>query len=548
MRVRKMMTNYKLVLEPKKFTNRYPKFFACADTETNEDGRAVIFSIVGKNRYGKYIEYVKENHNYLELEREIKDVLKSFTTVYFHYLEFDLNAIFGSCWLTEFKTIFRPCGALITKLTNKTKLVDSTAILPRPLAKLGEMVGMEKIKIKNKNYINKEYCLQDSRVLYNVLQEFFKVLKENKIPFGYTLPTIFIKFLQTKLKTEVHKIDSEKDLKNCRKAYYGGRNEIYKIGKHKKVYIYDINSLYPYAMKNMRLAVPHKFTSEKKLLDDKFQILYCKVYVPRETYIPTLCIRYDKKLIFGTGYIVGWFTNWEIKHAIEKDNAKIIEIYKAYNFAYYDKNLLAETIDALYCLRKNSKTEAEKFIFKIILNGGYGKFAQWKFKTVYNKETNLLEKEETNIKYFANQIWSIQTTSYARIYLHKFLLLYKDSLVYTDTDCLQLTKKIHTEYIGNELGLFKLESCGSAEYKQCKVYRVGDKYKFKGVPKTYQKEAFENEKVFFKRANKMRSHLRYGRNLNVFETVKKQMITKYDKRVINNFSSNAIYFKNGELK
>lgn len=60
-------------------------------------------------------------------------------------------------------------------------------------------------------------------------------------------------------------------------------------------------------------------------------------------------------------------------------------------------------------------------------------------------------------------------TAYARSYMYKFKNLENNECFYTDTDSLFLEKKLNDEYIGNELGEFKLE------YKVKKGYFIAPK-------------------------------------------------------------------------
>lgn len=539
-------SNFSNTLTHKQFSlKKFHKNFACADTETDSTGQAVIFSIVGYDRKNNYQEIVIENHNHIEIKQEIKEILNTFSVVYFHNLEYDLNAIFGKNWVEKHTNIFRQSGCLISKF-NKTKLLDSLAILPKSLAKIGEIIGEQKTQINGK-FLNKKYCLNDSRILFKSVTKFFEILKQNKIPFGYTLPSIFINFLRTKLTTKVQR----QTLKECafiRKAYKGGITEVFVWGKvEKEVNVYDINSLYPFAMKEIKLAIPSSGTKTKTLKKDeeKYQILAAKVQVYNDCFIPCLGIKRDNKLLFPVGIFFGHFTNLELNYLEQNNLGRVLKIYGGFEYDYYKNNFLSDVVDELYSLRVNAKSAIENYVFKIILNGGYGKFGQWVYKPIYNESENVIEQIKTeDLKAFANQIWAIQVTAFARLYLHKFLLKYSENILYCDTDSLHLTCKLNAKYIGKELGKFKHEmTTQSAQYKAPKFYRIGEQYRVKGVPKNRQIWAFKNNVVYYLKPTKIKSALRYNYDVNIWKGQIKKLQACTNKRLVDGQTTRPIELK-----
>jgi hypothetical protein len=83
-------------------------------------------------------------------------------------------------------------------------------------------------------------------------------------------------------------------------SYIGGITEVYKP-KGKNVYTYDVNSLYPTAMKmDMPTGIP-VYTTEKDL-DKIFGFVYATVKTTQKLYIPTLPVKLENgRVITPTG-------------------------------------------------------------------------------------------------------------------------------------------------------------------------------------------------------------------------------------------------------
>ena len=82
------------------------------------------------------------------------------------------------------------------------------------------------------------------------------------------------------------------DYKNLRKAYFGGRVEVFK-SYGENLYAYDVNSLFSYAMKNS-MPGGNMYKSTDTKLDNYFGICFVTVEVPDDTYNPILPFRDDK--------------------------------------------------------------------------------------------------------------------------------------------------------------------------------------------------------------------------------------------------------------
>jgi hypothetical protein len=92
------------------------------------------------------------------------------------------------------------------------------------------------------------------------------------------------------------------------KAYYGGRVEVFnpviEKNDNKKIYYYDVNSLYPYASLNDIPGLHCVFIENVKgilELKDLFGYFYCKIKCSDNKYLGLLPKRTDTSLIFPIG-------------------------------------------------------------------------------------------------------------------------------------------------------------------------------------------------------------------------------------------------------
>ncbi|MFH7836177.1 MAG: DNA polymerase, partial [Candidatus Aenigmatarchaeota archaeon] len=178
-----------------------------------------------------------------------------------------------------------------------------------------EIIGKEKDEIDIMKYVNKEnltkeeletlskYCLKDSQLVAEIVI----FLNENlfkKYAFGLTISSVaFDTYRKYFLKDiYIHKFEKVKEIE--RQSYYGGRTECFKIGNfNEKVYIYDINSLYPSQYSNL---LPSQFVGMFKnisvnelfkLMNEYLVIAKVKVNIT-ENKLP---YRMNNKLIFPIG-------------------------------------------------------------------------------------------------------------------------------------------------------------------------------------------------------------------------------------------------------
>jgi len=202
----------------------------------------------------------------------------------------------------------------------------------------------------------------------------------------------------------------------------------------------------------------------------------------------------DNKTVAPVGSWSGWYCSEELKLALTYGYS--IKVYKAYH--WYDKaNIFKGYVDTLYNNRvKYPKGNAKNMISKLLMNSLYGRFGMSPIlenhKIVNSEESNLefwiehfgsslivtdqievvgkeqahnsmltfkrnSEEKKSRSLININTPLAIFTTAYARMFMAKYKIDYKDNLYYSDTDSLVLDCPLPEELVGTGLGQFKLE-------------------------------------------------------------------------------------------
>jgi len=287
--------------------------------------------------------------------------------------------------------------------------------------------------------------------------------------------------------------------KDIRNALYGGRVEVFKPIVLKESFVYDVNSIYPWAML-MPMPVGSSIFSSNTNLKELFGIVYATVYIP-EHVDPVLPKRtQDGRLIFPRGTWTGWFFSEELKNA-QFFGIKVTVIH-SYIFEK-STDLFKNFIEDLFEMKRTSK-DSKRAIYKLIMNSSYGRWALKFFKTIIDivdKKTAehllLTRSVEEWIEYDNGQVYirysvlpdletctdynsdyemelikstssqhdsissipiGVAITSWARILMSSFLFNLANPCAYTDTDCIVVIKKLMNKLVNDQLGGWKLEN------------------------------------------------------------------------------------------
>lgn len=317
-----------------------------------------------------------------------------------------------------------------------------------------------------------KYLENDLKTLYEVINkyadEIFKKYQIN-ITDHNTISSLSLKIFQSNFydmsKNTLQTLTGISETQ-IRHAYRGGMVMVNKR-EIEKGYLYDVNSLYPYAMLNP-MPMGHPELSNDKELNNYFGFVYVEVSPPN-TNIPILPtpIEYKEGQKFK-----GWYFSEELKNA-QKYGYKI-KLFGGYKFKKQYK--MFDTFVKTFYQMKVEGDSTNRMVAKTMLNSLYGRLGmKEQYISAYfvnkkdaeqvlkNKEA-ILEWEydnkmliRTQTRELSNKIKnklerptpaSIQIaaaiTAYARIFMSKYI----QKSHYTDTDSIVVSKPLPKREIG----------------------------------------------------------------------------------------------------
>jgi len=455
--------------------------------------------------------------------------------------------------------------------------IDTLNYAKLSVEKMGSLLGIPKLetpdfigkkpKTKSDWQIMEEYNMRDSKISKLGLEFLYKAFYDLGANCKSTIASTSMSLFRNKFLTTEYKPHSFNERLTEFNAYYGGRTEAFARGKIKNYNYYDFNSLYPSVM---MYDFPDPNTLRKSY---KNTLLYIEEFegisnvdvefyeddasIPKAYHYPLLPLRHDNKLLFPTGKFSGWYSHSELREAF-KLGYRITRVKSTY---YFEKTCspFREFVTFLYEKRKDYQAENNpmEYVTKILLNSLYGKFAQkftdkdeWKPFNLTLEELNKLKDFERvgdfiRIKkafsrpaVFCFPIWSLQTTSYARLKMHDYIL--RSNPVYCDTDSIITKKEFPTS---KELGKLKLEmrikeGCiVKPKFYALKPLRQKEYVKAKGVGVRLSMQDFwsllDTRKVSYNKFMKFKESIRRGFIPNEIQEITKQLDLEDSKRVWN---------------
>lgn len=476
-------------------------------------------------------------------------IVENFRTAYAHNIGYDLGNIFKDD-IGQLKYSYS--GSRIIKATYSNNgcwcvFLDTMNLCPMSLKKIGDSLGLKKLNMKKDDL--EKYCRRDVQILDKFLIEYFRITDELGIKCGYTLGMNGLKYFR-KLNPELE-LRQNKYNDIVRLAYYGGRVEIFRHGRIKGIIVEnDINSLYPSVMVGINLPDWNniKFTKNKNKLNYE-GVSYC--HVQSNLKVPLLPYRMrGEVLIFPNGTFWGTWTHVELREFLKAGGKVLKFVWTVYSNSTIS-DIFNSYVKKLYDMRIKTDKPYKKMIFKLMLNSLYGKFGyrgEREELVKYNEKTGI--KPDENIILgkkrmyvlskriiktgYQNPMIASYITARARIVLWKLLVKHENSLIYCDTDSLYTTEKIvkKTDKLGE---LSERNIYNGGEFVLPKLYRAGNTYKSKGMKIKNGKEWKEFRKTgkhTDMRPIKIKTSLKFGKNVNVWKKVTKKSIYKYDKRIV----------------
>jgi DNA polymerase type B, organellar and viral len=350
--------------------------------------------------------------------------------------------------------------------------------------------------------------------------------------------------------------------KDIRDGYTGGAVDMYipYNEDNTKIYCYDVNSLYPYVMKEFDMPVgkPTLFYGDIRKVDpNTFGFFYCKIIAPDNLEHPI--IQTHVKTESGMRTIAPLGTWTDMVFSAEMDNA-IKYGYKfeiLWGYKFKPKNIFKEYVETHYELRLTYlKSNPLNYIAKLLMNSLYGRFGMidqfpeiliFDSKKSFNEFAKVFSEDILNtidlgdkllVKYISEDAkrstmlyGNLEThnvsiaiaaaiTAYARIHMSQFKNNLDYKLYYSDTDSAYFDKPLAKDMVSNTiLGKMKLENVlTKAIFLAPKTYCLlteDDKliYKVKGFSHDIELTMDDFESLLFK------------------ESVLKKLQTKWNKHI-----------------
>lgn len=466
------------------------------DTETVR-GLPYTFQLFTPKRQA--LEYVSSRNIF---ERFL-NCLDSFTSdeqsfIYFHNLEFDLPILFypflqyfrdsqftlsSSGFKAEF--LYGKVNHCNIWLGNKRfELIDSFAYFKTSLANVAKMLGVEeKLKKPRKigeiKYTGKEktlfekYAMRDAVITYHAGMAIQEWHSKEEISNSISAPQMAAKIFKQLIPVNCIIPANPPELSDAAVlSYHGGKNLMTcEPGIYKNVYLYDINSAYPYAftmLPNFLNCDYDYISGNSKLAFRKRQSGIYNISGHSGINIYNPLRDHNFKVVTGDFSEI-WVTSYELETMLRHKMLREYQIHEAFVVIPKERfNPLKEFALKFYSLKQKS-SGVEREFYKIILNSLYGKFVQ--------STTNNLDEDVNNeTVYQAGGLWNpllgSLITGYVRAYLTELEIKWKS--LHSSTDSIMTQKKINTS---TKLGDISLKEHGTALILRPKFYLIWNQNK-----------------------------------------------------------------------
>ncbi len=311
------------------------------------------------------------------------------------------------------KLEIEPCGGKGPKSSLKWVFLDSAALIPLSLQKIGKDIlgGVDELpSVKNAKELASQklnhdlnlpeddegwttYVRADNEVLYLALHRFIELFQDLGGSIGITAPSSSMKLFRRRF--QKRKINRNRHFDKCdgachrsltapdgsripcasycdlkchgcahafiRRGYYGGRTELFRR-KGRKIYYYDISSSYPASMLDempvgdmVELNPGLSWEALRAMRRTHIGFLEVEVEIPAGVEVPPLPVRYDGKLVFPTGYLKGVWDFDELDLLFhERVKGRIVKVKRSVWYAH--DPVFREMVTRLYHYRTKHAT------------------------------------------------------------------------------------------------------------------------------------------------------------------------------------------------
>ena len=365
--------------------------------------------------------------------------------------------------------------------THLFELVDSYAVFPQSLKKFSESFDPEygkmeidditKFDVNNAQHI--EYAKRDVFTLVRSLKNYDKAIYQiYGVHISYTVASTAVKAWRRSISVNYFKPDRIDEF--VRTAYFGGLVALSSNKTFKDVFTYDINSSYPYTMREF--GVPYGTYAQTYYVEpDSPGIYRVLVETPDDLIFPILPKRIKKGksdyIVWAQGVFETTVTNIELDFAV-KNGYKILKVYEGiiWNEVVYP---FGDFVDLCERTRWKHKGTPFELVAKLMQNSVYGKFGSRTERTElfipktdsdyegaypWGSSEKLWIRDQHIESIQALPQWAVFITAQARLnLLEKIYELGVENVIYCDTDSITTTKTMDKKHIGDAYGKFKLE-------------------------------------------------------------------------------------------
>lgn len=325
-------------------------------------------------------------------------------------------------------------------------------------------------------------------------------------------------FLLSHYTTKIYIHSNKQAIDLERESYKGGRVECFYLGdlNDETYYMLDVNSLYPFVMRNNLYPVKYKnihrmFTPQTLAASLQHKAAVARVLI--ETDLPVYAVRRGR-CMFPVGRFWATLCTPELKYAFEHNHIKQVDVCVLYK----QENIFRSYVDKFYALRMDFKSAGvDEYVelCKKMLNSLYGKFGQkgenWsKIGDCPNEPDreelvfNTGGRRVTKLRYLLGELFimvghgesfdsfpaiAAHVTAYARMYLWQLMQQAGyGNYLYCDTDSLIVNEaglcKLDDLITPSKLGGLKIEQeTRSVIIRGLKDYTFGSKNVIKGIRK-----------------------------------------------------------------
>lgn len=471
-------------------------------------------------------------------------------TIFAHNLEYDAGHVIAgreaSC-----VPVLGGGGSLIgINLNGGPKLRCTFNHFRQSLAKVGDMLGLEKLRFdpESRDYVERDVEITLRAAQY--LAQFYRSVNAN---FGATSSGATLSQFVRNYLDRAQPLPPWLDYQ--REGYYGGRTECFRVGEYKDVYEADINSSYGYILANY----DYPDTATAEISDDigieDEGVAQATVDIPRDIHRPPLPFRTAAGNIYPVGKVTGTWALPELRYAAEL-GAKI----KLWGGVKYSESFkpFRGFVEEHYKVKSSTDDPAERYFRKLLVNSLYGMFGLSPERKVYTTDTdregvgwgrgNIIEV--INYAPFANQVWAIYTTAYARLRLARFMDETENSggrILYCDTDSVFYQADCELWPESDNLGDLSSEGCADMTIRAPKCYAWGDTVRVKGIPRA-ERRHLDGEIKVFKTPRRYLQAIKKHEAANIWTETSRQISGHYNRRDVNSDGSTRPLLINGRTK